>query len=275
LEFFQWYRTAASRIDMEINDVVYDRLHNMVYLDISQLAHFRFSLFAPRPARVMSRLTLRKEGALHYVAFQEDFFHPDEVATFLLPPCAYVVRAMLWVGTWTATLWTKSAQAFGVWRVPSVVDVNIDEIATKPYKPRVGEGRLRQKIRRELSRSIRRAQEYHENGELFENDDFNTSTPDISTSKTLLSRIGRTVELDLDGDVSTTASANTSSPASLARKRPSRFETQPSLIARISNSIELPKRESAINARVRGRNLYKTFVTKALGQEPAGRLKEN
>jgi hypothetical protein len=30
---------------------VYDRLHNMVYLDISQLAHFRFSLFAPRPAR--------------------------------------------------------------------------------------------------------------------------------------------------------------------------------------------------------------------------------
>jgi len=195
---------------------------------------------------------------------------------------------VLWVGTWTATLWTKSAQAFGVWRVPSVVDVNIDEIATKPYKPRVGEGRLRQKIRRELSRSIRRAQEYHENGEFFGGDDFNssayqdstlyemeTSSRDISTSKSLLSRIGRTVELDLDGIASTNAIANTPSSPSPTRKGPSRFETQPSLIARISNSIELPKRESATNTRARGRNLYKAFVTKALGQEPVGRLKEN
>jgi hypothetical protein len=197
---------------------------------------------------------------------------------------------MLWVGTWTATLWTKTAQAFGVWRVPSVVDVNIDEIATKPYKPRVGEGRLRQKIRRELSRSIRRAQEYHENGEFFESDDFNssayqdstfyevetlTSTSDISPSKSLLSRIGRTVELDLDGAGKTNAVANAPSPALPARKGPSRFETQPSLIARISNSIEIPERESATNARTRGRNLYKAFVTKALGQEPTGGLKEN
>ena len=192
---------------------------------------------------------------------------------FLLPPWASVVRTMLQVSTWVATLWTKSAQAFGVWRVPSVVDVNIDEIATKPYKPRVGEGRLRQKIRRELSRSIRRAQEYHENGEFFESDDFNssayqdstfyeleTSATDISSSKSLLSRVGRTVELDLDGLASN--SVRTSTPP--ARKEPSRFETQPSLIARISKSIELPERESA--TRTRGRNLYKAFVTKALGQ---------
>lgn len=196
---------------------------------------------------------------------------------FLLPPWASVVKAMLRVSTWAAALWTKSAQAVGVWRAPSVVDVNIDEIATKPYKPRVGEGRLRQKIRRELSRSIRRAQEYHENGEFFESDDFNssayqdstfyemeTSATDISASKSLLSRVGRTVELDLDGLASNSVRTSTPPPATPARKEPSRFETQPSLIARISKSIELPERESA--TRVRGRNLYKAFVTKALGQ---------
>ena len=196
---------------------------------------------------------------------------------FLFPPWASVVKVMLRVSTWAATLWTKSAQAVGVWRVPSAVDVNIDEIATKPYKPRVGEGRLRQKIRRELSRSIRRAQEYHENGEFFESDDFNssayqdstfyemeTSATDISTSKSLLSRVGRTVELDLDGLASNSVRTSTPPPAPPTRKEPSRFETQPSLIARISKSIELPERESA--TRVRGRNLYKAFVTKALGQ---------
>ena len=195
----------------------------------------------------------------------------------LLPPWASIVRTMLRVSTWAAALWTKSAQAFGVWRVPSVVDVNIDEIATKPYKPRVGEGRLRQKIRRELSRSIRRAQEYHENGEFFESDDFNssayqdstfyemeTSASDISTSKSLLSRVVRTVELDLDGLASNSVITSTPPPAPPARKEPSRFETQPSLIARISKSIELPEKEFA--TRARGRNLYKAFVTKALGQ---------
>jgi hypothetical protein len=195
----------------------------------------------------------------------------------LLPPWASVVKTMLRVSTWAAALWTKSAQAFGVWRVPSVVDVNIDEIATKPYKPRVGEGRLRQKIRRELSRSIRRAQEYHENGEFFESDDFNssayqdstfyemeTSATDISSSKSLLSRVGRTVELDLDGLASNSVITSTPPPAPPARKEPSRFETQPSLIARISKSIELPEKEPA--TRARGRNLYKAFVTKALGQ---------
>lgn len=44
--FFESAVESAQR-----RSTVYDRLHNMVYLDITQLVHFRFSLFAPKPAR--------------------------------------------------------------------------------------------------------------------------------------------------------------------------------------------------------------------------------
>ncbi|KAF8953678.1 hypothetical protein BDZ97DRAFT_1929478 [Flammula alnicola] len=160
LGIYQWYRTVSPRIDTDIRNVVYDRLHDTVYVELVQLYHIRFSPFKPAPCRIFSRLVLRHENGFHYIAMQEDFLHPDDIATSYLSYLGPLVRMWLSGSALISNLCTKGAQVLGIWRAaPGVDHVNIEHVPTKPYKSRPGEGRLKHKVRREVSRSAKQAEQ--------------------------------------------------------------------------------------------------------------------
>jgi hypothetical protein len=48
--------------------------------------------------RLLTRLTLRKEGDLYFIAMQEDFYHPDVscVSASLIPTVTFYIPTELW-----------------------------------------------------------------------------------------------------------------------------------------------------------------------------------
>ncbi|KAK7039451.1 protein argonaute 1B [Favolaschia claudopus] len=92
LGIFQWYRIMSPNIDIKVNSVVHDTANNVILLDVVQRFHIRLSPFKPAPSRLLVRLTLRLENGLYRIAMQEDFYHPDDFMSLLVPPLAPLVR---------------------------------------------------------------------------------------------------------------------------------------------------------------------------------------
>ncbi|KDR72799.1 hypothetical protein GALMADRAFT_734354 [Galerina marginata CBS 339.88] len=159
LGIYQWYRIISPKIEVDIRDVFYDRLHDIVFVDLAQTLHFRFSPFNPIACRSLSRFTLRKCDDVHYICLQEDFFHPGDLAALLSPPLIPIVRTILFASVIASNILAKWARLFGIWRASDVDHVNAEDVAAKPVKPRPGEGKLRQKNRREVSRAIKRSRQ--------------------------------------------------------------------------------------------------------------------
>ncbi|KAJ7074811.1 hypothetical protein C8F01DRAFT_35339 [Mycena amicta] len=117
LGIYQWYRILSPHIEITVNNVVHDPANHLLLLDVVQSFSLRLSPFKPVPARLLVRLTLR-EGAddgLHYIAFQEDFYHPDDFMSLLIPPLAPFVRLGLsWTGT-ASDIYAKFGQLLGFW----------------------------------------------------------------------------------------------------------------------------------------------------------------
>ncbi|KAG7452038.1 uncharacterized protein BT62DRAFT_881857 [Guyanagaster necrorhizus] len=95
LGLYQWYRVMSPKIDLDVKSIVYDKPQGILILDVVQSFHIRLSPFKPAPSRLVVRLTLKEVDRLYYIAFQEDFYHPDDLMSLVVPPLAPLVRLAL------------------------------------------------------------------------------------------------------------------------------------------------------------------------------------
>ncbi|KAF9467618.1 hypothetical protein BDZ94DRAFT_1248556 [Collybia nuda] len=130
LGVYQWYRVLSPTVDIDITNISYDRKSHTVVLEVTQLFHIRFSPFAPVPSHFIIRLTLRKIDHLFYIAFQEDFYQPDEFLNLLFPPIVPVTRMLLSASGVASTLLAKSAQVLGFWRIGGGEIASSDDLPT-------------------------------------------------------------------------------------------------------------------------------------------------
>lgn len=117
LGIFQWYQVFSSYIELHFDNISYDVEKSILFLDTSRVFHMRYSPFPPARTRLLTRLTLHKEGARYYISYQEDFFHPDDFFAMIFPPLFKPVNLILRIGGFACGLSARIAQAtFGVWR---------------------------------------------------------------------------------------------------------------------------------------------------------------
>ncbi|KAF7361428.1 hypothetical protein MSAN_01175900 [Mycena sanguinolenta] len=124
LAIFQWYRIMSPQLKISTNSVVHDPANNTLILDIVQEFHIRLSPFKPAPSRLLVRLTLREENALQYIAFQEDFYHPDDFMSLLVPPLAPVIRTGLSVASSASAIYARIGQLLGFWTTSGLHETN-------------------------------------------------------------------------------------------------------------------------------------------------------
>ncbi|KAK7436897.1 hypothetical protein VKT23_018917 [Stygiomarasmius scandens] len=117
LGIYQWYKVMSPTIDAYVQSVVYDRERNILLLDVFQTFHIRLSPLRPSQSRLLVRITLKEIDELYYIAFQEDFYHPDDFMRLLVPPLAPLIRAFLTTASFASALYAKGAQILGFWRV--------------------------------------------------------------------------------------------------------------------------------------------------------------
>ncbi|KAJ7915661.1 hypothetical protein B0H13DRAFT_395553 [Mycena leptocephala] len=115
LGIYQWYRILSPHIDITVKRVVHDPASNTLLLDVVQYFHLRFSPFKAAPSRLLVRLTLREENGLHYIALQEDFYHPDDFMSLIIPPLAPVIRTGLSMTATASDIYAKIGQLLGFW----------------------------------------------------------------------------------------------------------------------------------------------------------------
>ncbi|KAF8966142.1 hypothetical protein BDZ97DRAFT_1756841 [Flammula alnicola] len=116
LGVYQWYRVLSPRIDIKLESIVFDSTQNLLYLEGVQWFKLFFLPITPAPARLIIRLTLRKQDGLYYISQQEDFYHPEDFAALLLPASAPFVRFGLAAGGIISNLLVRGANLFGYWR---------------------------------------------------------------------------------------------------------------------------------------------------------------
>ncbi|KAI0288966.1 hypothetical protein BC826DRAFT_915020 [Russula brevipes] len=126
LGIFQWYNIMSTYIDISVDTIStstpstlnpYDPRNSILFLDMSQVFRIKCSPFSPARTRLLTRLKLRQEGRHHYIASQEDFFHPDDFFAAMIPPLAEFVGFFLRIGGFACGLSARLAQAaFGLWR---------------------------------------------------------------------------------------------------------------------------------------------------------------
>ncbi|KAF8495883.1 hypothetical protein F5888DRAFT_505098 [Russula emetica] len=117
LGIFQWYHVLSRYIELYVDNISYDVEKSILFLDMAQVFHIRCSPFPPARTRLLTRLTLHKEGARYYIAYQEEFFHPDDFFAMIVPPLFKPVNLILRIGGFARGLSARIAQAvFDVWR---------------------------------------------------------------------------------------------------------------------------------------------------------------
>ncbi|ESK84744.1 hypothetical protein Moror_581 [Moniliophthora roreri MCA 2997] len=116
LGIYQWYRIMSPTIEAHVESVVYDAENEVVFAEVRQKFHIRISPFKPAWSRLIVRLELREMNGRRYIAFQEDFYHPDDFMNLILPPIAPIIRLALSGATIGSNLNAKIGQLLGFWR---------------------------------------------------------------------------------------------------------------------------------------------------------------
>ncbi|KAF9524214.1 hypothetical protein CPB83DRAFT_910092 [Crepidotus variabilis] len=115
LGIFQWYRVLSPQVDIEVESVVFDPSKEVLYLEIIQWFKLGLLPLKPAPARLLTRLQLRKQAGLYYIAEQQDFYHTDEFAALLLPISRPFVRICLLAATFASNILVRGANLLGFW----------------------------------------------------------------------------------------------------------------------------------------------------------------
>ncbi|KAJ8091753.1 hypothetical protein PM082_020988 [Marasmius tenuissimus] len=116
LGIYQWYRVMSPTLEMRVENVVFDKENCVMFLEVTQKFHIRLSPLPARWSRLVVRLTLREVNGLYYIAFQEDFYHPDDFCNLMIPPLAPLLRIALTGASVASNAYATIAQVLGFWR---------------------------------------------------------------------------------------------------------------------------------------------------------------
>ncbi|KAF8881598.1 hypothetical protein BD779DRAFT_1545686 [Infundibulicybe gibba] len=106
LGIYQWYRVMSPKVDLKVES------HPKHYpLDVVQQFHIRHSPFQPAPPELTGVPNSLLGKWVLYIALQEDFYHPDDLVSLVIPPLAPVVQFVMHAA--------GSAQVLGFWRARS------------------------------------------------------------------------------------------------------------------------------------------------------------
>jgi len=120
LGIYQWYRILSPSIRLSVNRIVYDKVQGQIFLEVSQEFHIRFSPFRPAASRLITHLSLVQKDDLYYISSQEDFYHPEDFLSLLVPPLVPVVYLLLRTGTIFSNFNASALQLLlGLWRPAS------------------------------------------------------------------------------------------------------------------------------------------------------------
>jgi len=117
LGIYRWARVLSPRTDINIESIVFDEKQGLLYLESVQWFKLFFLPIKPAPARLITRLSLRKRDGLYYISKQEDFYHPEDFAALLLPASAPFIRLGLTAGTVLSNILIRAANVLGFWRL--------------------------------------------------------------------------------------------------------------------------------------------------------------
>ncbi|KAJ2918867.1 hypothetical protein MD484_g1532, partial [Candolleomyces efflorescens] len=115
LKIYQWYRVLSPHIDLKVESVVLDRENEVMYIEMIQWFKLFFLPINPQPARLVTRLQLRKVLGLYYISRQEDFYHTVDFVRLLLPPLAPIFYILLTFGAIFSFMGSVVAQQLGFW----------------------------------------------------------------------------------------------------------------------------------------------------------------
>ncbi|KAF8151767.1 hypothetical protein B0H34DRAFT_823324 [Crassisporium funariophilum] len=118
LGIYQWYRVLSPNVDLNVESIgkpLFDESKNVLYLEAVQRFRLFFLPIKPAPARLITRITLRKKNGLYYIAEQEDFYHPEDFAALLFPHVAPFVRYGLAAGGMVSNIMYQAASLLGFW----------------------------------------------------------------------------------------------------------------------------------------------------------------
>lgn len=106
----------ASHVDVAISGIVFDESKPVLFCDVQQHFHVRASPFGPRISNLTVKLILRKESdGLYYIAFQDDFFQPDEAAALALPVLYPILHIGLRLVPFFCLFAAHVAGMLGIW----------------------------------------------------------------------------------------------------------------------------------------------------------------
>ncbi|KAF9472098.1 hypothetical protein BDN70DRAFT_998335 [Pholiota conissans] len=125
LGIYQWYRVLSPQIEIKVESIMFDSEKDVMILEGVQWFKLFFLPVKPMPARLIIRLTLRKQDGLYYISEQEDFYHPEDFAALLLPPIVPFVKfGLLASGTISGVL-ARASHLLGWWTPgPNAHEVN-------------------------------------------------------------------------------------------------------------------------------------------------------
>ncbi|KAG2011647.1 hypothetical protein CC2G_011740 [Coprinopsis cinerea AmutBmut pab1-1] len=115
LKVYQWYRMLSPRVSLKVNGVVFDSSQQLLYLDMTQWFRLFFLPVQAAPARLVSRVELRKVNNLYYIQRQEDFYHTADFTNLLIPPLAPLVRLWLTLAAIFSYFAATVGQQLGYW----------------------------------------------------------------------------------------------------------------------------------------------------------------
>ncbi|KAM6499405.1 hypothetical protein JOM56_004913 [Amanita muscaria] len=116
LGIWQWYRILSPKASIHVENVVYDKPHNILLVDVTQEFHLFFSPLESATSRALTRLTLTEDKGLYFIALQEDFYEPEGVAAMIYAPLASLAGFTLRTFASISNLLAKSFQVLNYWR---------------------------------------------------------------------------------------------------------------------------------------------------------------
>ncbi|KAJ8488966.1 hypothetical protein ONZ45_g13753 [Pleurotus djamor] len=126
LGIYQWYRFFSPTIELEVQSIIYDKEAGVLILEIEQVFHIWYSPFKPAPAKLTTRVKLREENGLHYIYMQEDFYHPEDLMSLLVPPLVPIIHMFLLLAGASCGLFASIARKFGFWDPAQAEPVGTD-----------------------------------------------------------------------------------------------------------------------------------------------------
>ncbi|KZT18341.1 hypothetical protein NEOLEDRAFT_1125491 [Neolentinus lepideus HHB14362 ss-1] len=137
LGIYQWYRVISPKLSITTQSVMYDPAQARIIADSTQLFHIRWSIFSPAPARLLTHIQLREIDGRHYIALQEDWYHPDDFMNLLVPVLTPLIRVGLRIGSISSNVNATLFQVILGWWRPGAGQImhNVNNLARQgdPY----------------------------------------------------------------------------------------------------------------------------------------------